>query len=181
MQKLKIMNTTINLREVQILSAKLAGNEPPVFNGPYLFWYTVFTFVQNKTYTTLTEVQAGEKLKNYRAMEVFYCKFPDSKTPIPEILKNRRGLQTETCTSYEQVSELIYLKTEVKVPEASLRGPQKMWSKPDARQLGVRAVAFVKEANEADAKEKRVQEIMKCLLENNLKLRNKCLNNCKSK
>lgn len=144
----------------------------------FLFWYTVFTFVQNKTYSTLTEKQVEDKLKTYPGTKIIYCKFPESQTPKPEILKGRK-MQTETVTSHEQESELIYSTTGVKVPENDLRIPQKKaWGK-DELPLGIRVRSFMKSVNEVEAKEKRVQEIYECLVEADAKKRRECLNNCK--
>jgi hypothetical protein len=142
----------------------------------YLFWYTNFTLIFNKQYSILTEKEAKNKLTQYssKEMDVYYCKFPETTTPLPDVLKNKKGLITESVTSHKEVSELIYEKTGVSVPESELRSKTK-----DQRPLGERAMAFVKQANEAEAKEKRVQEIYQCLLENDKKRRLECLKNCK--
>lgn len=169
---------TIDLREVKRLTAKNLGKPAPTFEGPYLFWYTAWTYIQNKEYSILTEKQAAEKLKRYPKMETFYLKYPQSQTPKPEILKNRKGVQIETCTSHEQASELIYRLTGVKVDESDLRAKTKM-SMADTRPLGLRAMSFVKSVDDHEKSEATKQRILKCLQENDARRRKDCLNNCK--
>ena len=149
------------------------GNETEKF----LFFYTTWTFVENKSYRTLTESEAIDKLKEYSSekMETVYCKFKDSSTPMPAILEKRKGLQTEIVMGHDQVSELIYRKTGVSVPESDLM------TKKNQQPLGIRMQAFVKSIDERKIHDKEVQRIYNCLLENDLKRRNECLRNCKIK
>lgn len=163
----------INLREVAILNAKRDGKAVPTFEGPYLFWYTTFTFIQNKTYVTLTEKQAQEKLLRYPRMEVFYLQFPKSTTPMPAILKGRRLLQTEPCTSHERASEIIYLKTGVKVPEGDLISKQKMNMKD--RPL-VDQLRDFRQSNKA-----RIVALVECHQIKDAKKRAECIKNNKCK
>jgi len=172
-------NSEIDLREVQRLSAKAAGKEPPTFEGPYLFWYTLWTFVENKTFQTLNDIQAKEKMSRYPKMEVFYCKFPNSQTPAPGILKTRKGLQTETVSSHEQVSDLILMKTGVKVPESDLRSKQKM--RMDDKPLVNRVMDLKRSINEQEKHDREIQRILDCLKKNDPKSRKECLTNCKTK
>ena len=38
----------------------------------FLFFYSVWTFIQDKQHSTLTEIQAEGKLKQFPKMEVYY-------------------------------------------------------------------------------------------------------------
>ena len=137
----------------------------------FLFWYVVWTFVENKTYKTLTDKEAEDKLKQYSStdMDVYYCKFKDSSTPMPGILKKRGGLITETVMGYEQVSDLIYQKTGVKVPESDLM------PKDNKQPLNIRMQAFMQDVKEREIYDQDVQRIYKCLLENDPRKRKDCL------
>lgn len=166
------MKSTIDLKEV----ARILGRKAPE-EKEYLFWYTVFTLIANKTYRTLTEDEASEALKRPKLV-VYYCKFPESKKPLPGILKNRRGMLREEITSHEQLSSLIYEKTGVSVPEADLMPPPKAW---DSHPLSERIRAFMK-SHESDKVEKEtVARILKCLQVADAKKRKECLNNCNKK
>jgi hypothetical protein len=159
--------------ETKLKAFQVAAEEAP---ERYMFWYTVWTFIEHKASSTLTEAAAEAKLKHYPSMEVFYCKFPNSQTPMPEILKGRKNLQTEKTSSYEQVSELIYEKTGVSVPESDLQDKKAAWSdKP----LNDRIRSFMMEAGETKVKDEAVQRIYNCLLEADSRKRKECLNNCK--
>lgn len=141
----------------------------------YLFWYTLWTYIENKSYRTLTESEAKGKLKEYSSekMETVYCKFKDSSTPMPAILKGRKGLQTEIVMGHDQVSELIYRKTTVSVPESDLM------TKKNQQPLHIRMQAFVKNIGEREAHDKEIKRIVECLKLNSDRMRKECL--CKIK
>jgi hypothetical protein len=172
------MKERVNLQEVKRLNAKMLGKEVPK-EEPYLFWYTVWTFIQNDTYTTLTDKGAEDKLKQFPKMEVYYLKFPKSNTPMPGILKGKK-YNTEECTSQEQESELIYMITGVKVPESDLRGKPKSAAqiKFEGLSLKDKVISFQARVTKDQEKDEHVKRIYKCLLENDPK---DCLNNCKIK
>jgi hypothetical protein len=175
----------VDLKEVKRFLAKQAGKEVPVYEGPWLFYYgSVWTYIENKGYVTLTEKQAEEKLKQYhtpRMMEVFYCHLINSETPKPSILKGRRGLQTEEVHSHEEVSDLIYRVTGVKVSEADLRSKQKMMAKDD-RPLSTKVRTLIKDSDEKKKHDKEIDRIIKCMELNDPLKRKICLNNnCKTK
>jgi hypothetical protein len=136
-------------------------------NREFLFWYTTYCFIQNKEYKILTEVQASEKLKLFPKMEVFYCKFPDTTTPMPSILKGRKGLQTTEINSHELESEFILQTTGCLVKESDLRKINKVVMK-DNRPLTDR----VREFNKA-----RIVALVECEQIKDAKKRAECLNN----
>jgi hypothetical protein len=171
------MENEIDLRQVKVLMAKKDGTPLPTFEGPYMFFYVVFTFIENKQFSTLSEQQAKEMLSRYPKMETFLLKFPKSTTPIPAIITKRRGLQTEPCTSFEQASEIILTKTGVLVPQSDLMVKQKMRMQ-DNRPLVSRVQDLKESIIVQETHDQGVQRILKCLKENDPHKRNQCLNNC---
>jgi hypothetical protein len=165
---------TVDLRELKRIQAKAAGKPVPEFPGPYLFWYTVFTFIQDKQFTTLSEDQAKEKLLRYPKTEIFLLKFPKSTTPIPEIIKNRRGLQTIPCTSHEMASEIIYSKTNVKISEMDLM-TKKVYAKNE-RPL----INQIRDLNKKSNKD-RIVALYDCIAIKDAKKRAQCYINKKCK
>ncbi len=101
-------------------SLKILAVTPAIPNGPYLFYYAVWTFIQNEKASTLTEGEAQVKLGLHSDMETTVYQLQGSSTPLPSILKNRKNVTTETVTSVEQVSDLIAAKTSVRVSENDL-------------------------------------------------------------
>lgn len=167
---------TVDLRQVKTIMAKAAGKEPPTFERS-LFWYTKFVYVEKSNYKILSEKEALEIMQRYtpKQLEVFLLKFPQSQTPVPSIISNRRGLQTEPCTSHERASEIIYLKTGVKVPEGDLISKQKMNMK-DNRPL-VDQLRDFRQSNKA-----RIVALVECEQIKDAKKRAECINNkCKIK
>ena len=140
----------------------------------YLFWYTVWTFIENNTYSTLSETEVENRLKQYPKMDIYYCRLVKSSDRTPAILKGRKIEKLE-IHGYEELSELIYQKSGVLVPESDLMTKKDKWS------LGVRAMAFMKEVEEKKEYDEDVQRIYKCLLENDPRKRKDCLNYCKIK
>lgn len=158
MEKIDLNRVRLLNRMESVRARKIVNIETPGHAGPYLFYYSVWTFIQNKTHATITESQAADKLKRFPDMEVFFCKLVKSATEMPVILKGRKNLQTSEITGHEALSELIYRKTTVKVSETDLMIKQKTTMK-DNRPLGVRALAFVDEVNRNKEKTERVEKI----------------------
>jgi len=100
------------------LAAYKALNEPE--KKAYLFFYSVYTFIEGEGFETLTEDQAKDKLTDLPDMEVYFCKLTGSTERPPSIMQDRKGLHTETVTGHEGLSDLIFRKTQVRVPESDL-------------------------------------------------------------
>jgi hypothetical protein len=98
--------------------------EPVVDNVPHLFFYAIWSYILNKGASTLTESQASDKLKQFPDMEVVYFKLDKSNSPMPEILKDRKGLITETVSGITEVSDIIFIKSGARISENDLQ-PQK--------------------------------------------------------
>ncbi|HEY5125302.1 MAG TPA: hypothetical protein VIK14_16345 [Ignavibacteria bacterium] len=175
----------VDLHKVGLINQALKEGKKPSellktdANREFLFWYVVYCFVQNREFKILTEVQASEKLKQFPQMEVYYCKFPNIQTPMPGILKNRRGLQTVEISSHEQESEFIIQKTGVMVKPSDLMAKKAM--APDTRPLALKIRTFCKSVEDQKESDETTQRIYKCLLLADKKERQNCLNNCKTK
>lgn len=179
---------TVNLKEVNRLNAILNGSIPksdPYEKklrqmGEFLFFYSVWTFVQRKTATTLSETEAADKLTQYPEMEVIFCYLTNSSSEPPAILKGRK-IEKEEITGHEELSELIYSKTGASVSESELMIKR---VQNQVRTSGV-SVDRIRALNKSIEKEKsdreEIERIAKCLKENDLRRRKECLNNCKSK
>jgi hypothetical protein len=112
-------NDTIDLEMVG-KSLKILAVTPAIPDGPWLFFYSVWTFIQNNKFQTLSEGEANVKLGQFPNMEVTVYKLEGSDTPTPSILKKRKNVMEETVTSVQQVSDLIHAKTSVRVSENDL-------------------------------------------------------------
>jgi hypothetical protein len=157
--------------ETKLKAFQVAAEEAP---ERYMFWYTVWTFIENKEYKTLSDSEASERLKDNQVV-IYYLKFPQSSTPMPTVLKGKK-YHTEECMSHEQASEIIYSVTNVKVPVADLQDKKVAWSN---KPLTDRVRTFMKKAGETKVKDEAVQRIYNCLLEADARKRKECLNNCK--
>ncbi len=127
------MKTEINMGRVKrILSGEPVGGE----NKRWLFYYSLFTYVADGKAQTLTESEAGDKLKEFPSMPVTVFKLQKSETETPKILKGRKGLKTQEVTSTEQICGIISSTTGVGVEVTDLL-PK------DSRPLNVRVRAFM--------------------------------------
>lgn len=179
---------TVNLKEAKRLNAILAGSipKPDPYEkqlkqmGEFLFFYSVWTFVQRKQASTLSETQVKSKLEQYPEMEVYYYRLVKSSDRTPTILKGRK-IEKEEIHSHEELSELIYSKTGASVSESELMIKR---VQNQVRTSGV-SVDRIRALNKSIEKEKsdreEIERIAKCLKENDLRRRKECLNNCKSK
>jgi hypothetical protein len=109
-------------RMLRIMANKTALPEKPAI---YLFYYTVWTFVEGEKYQTLTDEQAEAKLNESPDMEVYYCKLVKSPTNMPAILKRRKNVTIEEVHGHEMLSDYIFTITGVRVPETDLMVKQK--------------------------------------------------------
>lgn len=72
-------NDTIDMTMVQ-RSIKILAVTPSIPAGPWLFFYSVWTFIQNNKFQTLTEGEAQAKLGQFPNMEVTVYKLEGSDT-----------------------------------------------------------------------------------------------------
>lgn len=134
---------TIDLKQVKKITGILSGKnaEAPDESGPFLFYYSTFTFIQDDRYITLTETQAEDKLKQYPDTSIYYCRLQGSPDSPPSILVGKK-LQKEIVEGHEALSDLIHSITGVRVPPEALMIPQSNKVK-DARPIGVRTTEFL--------------------------------------
>lgn len=172
---------TFNKWEAARLRAKLRGENPPEpdKNREFLFYYSVWTFIQYQKAITITESQAEAKLKQFPKMEVTYCYLIKSKPDIPKILKGRKIEKLE-LTGHDALSDLIFERTGVKVPEADLMVKQNMMAKDD-RPLVEKIRSFNIRSEAQKRSDETKARILKCLQEADAKMRAKCLKDCKTK
>jgi len=135
---------------------------------PWLFFYSVYTFVENKQYSTLTEVQASGKVTEHRNLQIYYCRLVGSSDRTPEILKNRKIVKKELL-SHEELADLIYQTTSVRITESDLMIKKTLSRAP----LHERIQAFMQRDR---ANDEHTQRIMNCLQEPDPGKRKKCLN-----
>lgn len=184
------MTQTINLEESKRLSRILAGKEKPenklekkLFeiqakynpkneNREFLFFYSVWTFIQNKQYKTLTESEAAADLKQFPGMEIYYCRLEGSPDNPPAILKGKK-INKEIVAFHLGLSDLIYQKTGVRIPETDLMLKQK-----NEGPFHVKVQMLMKGIEEREKHDAEIQRIIKCLKENDPRKRTDCLNNC---
>jgi hypothetical protein len=115
MEKNKVIDMEMVAKSLKILAVT-----PAIPDGPWLFFYSVFTFVQNDRYQILVEAEASVKMAQFPDMPVTVYHLEGSDTPQPSILKKRKNVETIEVTSVEQVSDLIAAMTSVRVPENDL-------------------------------------------------------------
>lgn len=86
----------------------------------YLFWYTVFSLVRDDRYKTLTEKEASDHMKDFPRTKIVYFHLKDSPTPKPNFFKGRKYVIQEVTGGHEEVSNLIFSVTGVRIPEVAL-------------------------------------------------------------
>lgn len=145
--------------------------------GQWLFRFRKWFFVENRTFTVITEAGVTDKLKQYPSMSVTVFLVPESPHTSPPVLKGRKVKFIEEGDE-QNISSFILTTTGCSIPVSELGGV--MWNKDD-RPLGVKVRAFMKSVEETKTKEEGVQRILKCLQLADAKRRKDCLNNCKSK
>jgi hypothetical protein len=87
----------------------------------FLFYYIVFTHVQDDQYKTVTENDVKELLKN--DIEIHYLTVEKSPDRLPEVLKGHKVIR-ENIDSTEHLAEYILMISGVLPNESDLRLPQ---------------------------------------------------------
>lgn len=146
------MQTEINMSRVKDILSGKPLEEPKRF----LYFYSIYTFIDGDKASTLEEDQAADKLKEYPSMTVTYVHL--QKTPIdpPTILKGRKGLETLEVTSHEALSDIIASKTGVRVQPEDLMPKQK-----ESRSITQRAQAFMADVTRSQQTKNRILNQLK--------------------
>jgi hypothetical protein len=159
------------MKETKRLSLILAGKmeKPSAFakkimqitgtgeDSKFLFFYVLWTFVENKTVTTLTEDLVKNKLSQYPAIIIYYCRLQDSPDNPPPILKSRK-MTKQIISGFAELVELIFTKTGASVTEGDLKPTQ-----TDNRSLGIRAKEFMQGIKARESRSNRAAGTMKGL------------------
>jgi len=181
---------TINLKEVNRLNGILSGQipKPNMYEKKlremrsFLFFYTVWTIIQNKQPSKLTKDQVKLMLESDPDIDVTICYLKNLEPKIPDFLEGRKIIKKE-ITGYEALSELIYLKTGTSVPETDLMIPQTQYQSGEWSRSKIPFAERIRNLYSDIDKQKRSDDIkariLKCLQENNSRKRAACLRSCK--
>ena len=126
---LNIMETTDWNKVKKYRKVMAIGTAMPAKPEVYLFFYSVWTFVEGEQFQTLTEDQAEAKLKEFPDMEVHYCKLVKAPTNMPAILKGRKNVTTKEVEGHQELSDYIFSITLVRVQETDLMKKQNLYKR----------------------------------------------------
>lgn len=116
-------------RVIKARKAMAVGTALPEKPATYLFYYTVWTFVEGEQFQTLTDEQAEAKLKELPDTKLHYCKLVNSPTKMPDLLKGRKNVTTKEVGGHSGLSDYIYTITHVRVPETDLMRKQNFYKR----------------------------------------------------